>query len=141
MRAACWEGPRRTWRRWTGSTPRSTRSPSESARPPIELDDAASALRSYLEGIEAEPGRLELVEERLHAVDRLKRKHGGSIEAVLSHGERCRAEIDRLENAEQLTGELERRLDQASRRRAGLAGELGEARAAGRPQAVRAGRG
>jgi DNA repair protein RecN (Recombination protein N) len=94
----------------------------------LELDDAASALRSYLDGIEAEPGRLELVEERLHAVDRLKRKHGGSIEAVLSHGERCRAEIDRLENAEQLTGELERRLDQASRRRAGLAGELGEAR-------------
>jgi DNA repair protein RecN (Recombination protein N) len=94
----------------------------------LELDDAASALRSYLDGVEAEPGRLELVEERLLAVDRLKRKHGGSIEAVLSHGEHCRAEIDRLENAEQLTGELERRLDQASRRRAGLAGELGEAR-------------
>jgi len=94
----------------------------------LELDDAASALRSYLDGIEAEPGRLELIEERLLAVDRLKRKHGGSIEAVLSHGEHCRAEIDRLENAEQLTGELERRLAQASRRRAGLAGELGEAR-------------
>jgi DNA repair protein RecN (Recombination protein N) len=95
----------------------------------VELDDAASALRSYLEGVEAEPGRLELVEERLHAIDRLKRKHGGSIEAVLSHRERCGAEIDRLENAEQLTGELERRLDQVSRRRAGLAGELGAARA------------
>jgi len=95
----------------------------------VELDDAASALRSYLEGVEAEPGRLELIEERLHAIDRLKRKHGGSIEAVLSHRERCGAEIDRLENAEQLTGELERRLDQMSRRRAGLAGELGAARA------------
>ncbi len=95
----------------------------------IELDDTASALRSYLEGIEAEPGRLELVDERLHAVDRLKRKHGGSIEAVFSHRDRCRAEIDRLENAEQLSGELERRLEQASRRRAALAGELGEARA------------
>ena len=94
----------------------------------FELDDAASALRSYLDGIESEPGRLELVEERLHAVDRLKRKHGGSIEAVLSHRERCRGEIDRLENAEQLTGELERRLDQASGRRAGLARELREAR-------------
>jgi DNA repair protein RecN (Recombination protein N) len=95
----------------------------------VELDDAASALRSYLEGVEAEPGRLELVEERLHAIDRLKRKHGGSIEAVLSHREHCGAEIDKLENAEQLTGELERRLDQVSRRRAGLAGELGAARA------------
>ena len=94
----------------------------------VELDDAASALRSYLEGIEAEPGRLELIEERLHAVDRLKRKHGGSIEAVLSHRDRCRAEVDRLENAERLTGELEGRLDEATRRRAGLAEELSAAR-------------
>jgi DNA repair protein RecN (Recombination protein N) len=94
----------------------------------LELGDAASALRGYLDGIEAEPGRLELVEERLHAVDRLKRKHGGSIEAVLSHRERCRAEIDRLENASQLTGELERRLDKASKRRARGAAQLAEAR-------------
>ena len=95
----------------------------------VELDDAAGALRSYLEGIDAEPGRLELVEERLHAVDRLKRKHGGSVEAVLSHLERCRAEVDRLENAEQLTGELERRLEKAGGRRAALSSELGDARA------------
>ncbi len=95
----------------------------------VELDDAASALRAYLEGIDAEPGRLELIEERLHAVDRLKRKHGGSVEAVLAHRERCRAEVDRLENAERLTGELERRLETASGRRAALSAELGGARA------------
>jgi DNA repair protein RecN (Recombination protein N) len=94
----------------------------------VELDDAASALRSYLEGVDAEPGRLETVEERLHALDRLKRKHGGSVEAVLAHGERCRTEIDRLENAEQLTNELERRLDEASSRRTEIARELAEAR-------------
>ncbi len=94
----------------------------------VELDDAASALRSYLEGVDAEPGRLETVEERLHALDRLKRKHGGSVEAVLAHGERCRTEIDRLENAEQLTNELERRLDEASSGRTEIARELGEAR-------------
>jgi DNA repair protein RecN (Recombination protein N) len=94
----------------------------------VELDDAASALRSYLEEIEAEPGRLQTVEERLHAVDRLTRKHGGSIESVLLHRDRCRTEIDRLENAELLADELERRLDQASRRRGALAGELADAR-------------
>jgi DNA repair protein RecN (Recombination protein N) len=95
----------------------------------VELDDAASALRSYLDGVEAEPGRLETVEERLHALDRLKRKHGGSVEAVLAHAERCRAQIDRLENAEQLADELERRLEKASSRRTALARELGDARA------------
>jgi DNA repair protein RecN (Recombination protein N) len=95
----------------------------------VELEDAARDLRSYLEAIDAQPGRLELVEERLHAVDRLKRKHGGSIDAVLAHRDRCRGEIERLENAEQLTGELERRLDQVTKRRAGLAGKLSARRA------------
>ena len=78
--------------------------------------------------IEAEPGRLEEVEERLDAVERLKRKHGGSIEAVLEHAERCRAEIERLDRADELAAELETRLAAASERRAGLAGELTAAR-------------
>jgi DNA repair protein RecN (Recombination protein N) len=94
----------------------------------VELDDAASALRSYAEGVEPEPGRLEELEERLAALDRLKRKHGGSLEAVLAHGERCRAEIERLVNAEDLADDLERRLAAAGERRKRLAGELAEAR-------------
>ena len=53
------------------------------------------------EGIEADPGRLAAVEERLDALDRLERKHGGSVESVLAHAERCRAEIERLEGGEE----------------------------------------
>ena len=51
----------------------------------VELQELAAELRGYAEGIEAEPGRLEQVEERLDALDRLKRKHGGTIESVLAH--------------------------------------------------------
>jgi DNA repair protein RecN (Recombination protein N) len=94
----------------------------------VELGDVGSDLRSYLEGTEAEPGLLEVVEERLAALDRLQRKHGGSIESVLAHAERCRGEIDRLENAEELEGELERRLSAARARRADLAGSLATTR-------------
>ena len=95
----------------------------------VELDDAASGLRSYLDGVEADPGRLEQLEERLAALDRLKRKHGGSTEAVLAHAERCRSEIGRLENAEELAADLERRLAESTELRAGIAGELARARA------------
>jgi DNA repair protein RecN (Recombination protein N) len=94
----------------------------------VELDDAASALRSYLEAIDAGPGRLEAIEQRMQAIEHLKRKHGGSVEAALAHGERCRAEITRLANAEELAEELERRLDRASSRRAELASELRQGR-------------
>src|SRR5205085_3869887 len=66
----------------------------------IEADDVAAELRRYEAGLEGEPGRLEVVEERLDAYERLMRKHGGSVTAVLEHAERCRAEHDRLANAE-----------------------------------------
>ena len=95
----------------------------------LELDEAASSLRGYLEGIEAEPGRIDEVGERLHELDRLKRKHGGSVAAVLEHAGRCRSEIDRLERADERADELEQRLAELRELRAGLAAELSEARA------------
>ena len=89
-------GRGRAGRRRPGSTSASTRSPSASRRPRSSCPTSASELRSYADGVEAEPGRLEAVEERLDAIERLERKHGGTIEAVLAHAERCRAEIERL---------------------------------------------
>ena len=95
----------------------------------VELDDLASELRGYLERIEAEPGRLESVSERLDAVDRLTRKHGGSVNAVLEHAERCREQIELLDNADQRAADLERAVAEAEAERAGLAARLGNGRA------------
>jgi DNA repair protein RecN (Recombination protein N) len=95
----------------------------------IELGDVAGELRDYVEGLEADPGRLAAVEERLDALDRLERKHGGSVEAVLAHAEHCRAEIARLESAEERGAEAEAALVEVEASRATLAGKLGKARA------------
>ena len=94
----------------------------------VELDDLASALRGYGEGIEAEPARLEAVEERLAALDRLKRKHGGTVDAVLAHAERCREQIARLEGADETAEEIDRRLEEVAAERARLASELTDRR-------------
>ncbi len=76
----------------------------------VEADDLAGELRRYGSGLEGEPGRLEIVEERLEALDRLKRKHGGTVAAVLAHAEECRRRRDELLGAEvaleQATSEL-----------------------------------
>ncbi|MDX6723135.1 MAG: repair protein RecN [Solirubrobacteraceae bacterium] len=75
-----------------------------------EAEDLAAELRRYAEGLEAEPGALDAAEERLGALERLKRKHGGTIAAVLAHAEECRARRDELAGAEvaleQATAEL-----------------------------------
>ncbi len=94
----------------------------------VELDDVAGDLRAYLERLDADPGRLELVEERLETLDRLERKHGGSIEAVLTHAERCRTEIERLENAEEIAGALGARIAEAEAEREKLAKKLSAGR-------------
>ncbi len=99
----------------------------------IEAADLAGELRAYQERIEADPGRLAAVEERLDLLERLKRKHGGSLESVLEHARRCREEIDRLANSEQRDAELEAQLAAAESRRDALATEL----TAGRGRAAR----
>jgi DNA repair protein RecN (Recombination protein N) len=94
----------------------------------VELGDVASEVRVYLDGIDCDPGRLAAVEERLDVLDRLKRKHGGSVEAVLAHAERCREEIGRLENAEERGADAERALEAAEAARSKLGGKLSKGR-------------
>ena len=65
-----------------------------------EAEDLAGELVRYAEGLEGDPATLEAAEERLAVLDRLKRKHGGSIAEVLAHAERCRERRDELEGAE-----------------------------------------
>jgi DNA repair protein RecN (Recombination protein N) len=98
----------------------------------VELGDVAAELRDYAEGVEADPERLLAIEERLGAIDGLERKHGGSVESVLAHAERCRLEIARLEGAGERGAEAEAALAEAERLRA----ELGERLSAGRAAAA-----
>jgi DNA repair protein RecN (Recombination protein N) len=96
----------------------------------VEADDLAHELRRYGEGVDAPPGRLEEVEERLALLERLKRKHGGTIAAVLVYGESCRERRDELTGAEEAIEATERELAAAGEDLARRAGELRKARRA-----------
>jgi DNA repair protein RecN (Recombination protein N) len=96
----------------------------------VELGDVGSELRDYAEGVEADPASLQSIEERLEAIDRLERKHGGSVESVLTHAERCREEIAQLEGAGERSTEAEAALTVAEARRAELGKELSAGREA-----------
>ena len=96
---------------------------------PSSSADVGAELRDYAEGVESDPARLLAVEERLEALDRLRRKHGGSVESVLAHAERCREEIARLEGAEEHGAEVEAALTEARARREKLGAKLSKGRA------------
>jgi DNA repair protein RecN (Recombination protein N) len=99
----------------------------------VEAGDLASELRRYTDTLEAEPGRLEVIEERLAAIARLERKHGGTLEAVLEHAERCRARRDELAGAEDALEAAQASLDAALREHAALAAALTDGRRASAP--------
>ncbi len=99
----------------------------------IEADDLAGELRRYAERLEAQPGELEAVEERLAVLDRLARKHGGSVAAVLEHAATCRARRDELAGAEASFEAAGAALAGAREELAGHAAALHAARAARAP--------
>lgn len=71
----------------------------------LELDDIISELSQYEVGVDGEKVTLDDVELRLSAFDRLKRKHGGDIPAVLAHAEQAR---QRIADMSDVSGALER---------------------------------
>ena len=99
-----------------------------------ETDDIAAELRSYADALDGEPGRLDAVEERLAVLDRLERKHGGTIAAVLAHAESCRARRAEVAGAEVAIEAATARLEQARTQLATGAHTLHKARAAAGPK-------
>ncbi len=85
----------------------------------IEAGDLAGELRAYGEGIEdgdvegEEGGSLEALEARLQSLERLLRKHGGSIAAVLDYAASARARRAELLGAEGALAQVAERLTAA----------------------------
>ena len=69
-----------------------------------QLEDLAFFLRSYADGVHASPGRLQEVEDRLALLERLKRKHGPTLEDVLERGRSLARERDLLTGAGERAG-------------------------------------
>ena len=77
------------------------------------LESASLDLRSYADGIEADPGRLEWIDDRLDEIKRLKKKYGDSVDEVLSAISAAKEELDNLERSEELQKELEEKAKMA----------------------------
>ena len=93
-----------------------------------ELEDVAATLRQKVDTIEADPERLKEVEDRLDAINTLKRKYGGTIEEVLKRKDGIKqtlsSTVDHELELERLRTELSRAEEEAYM----VADSLGEAR-------------
>ena len=72
------------------------------------LQESARTLASLSESVRHDPKRLDEVEERLVVIERLNKKYGGSIAAVLAHLGAIQDEFDRLSDYEANVDKLQR---------------------------------
>ncbi|MCB8946348.1 MAG: DNA repair protein RecN [Ardenticatenaceae bacterium] len=94
----------------------------------FQINEVAAELQDYLDEVEFNPKRLNQVEERLEAINRLKRKYGDTIEAILETRDNAAAELKKLENSEIRTGELEEEQERYLRQIGKLAQALSQKR-------------
>ena len=88
-----------------------------------KLEDLAFFLRSYSAGADA-PDRLQAVEDRLASLERLKKKYGATVDAVLDRQRVLRDELAELGAGEERAAELGARARDARAAFTSAAGEL-----------------
>jgi len=94
------------------------------------VEDAAATLRAFAGEITASPERLEEIEGRLVALERLKRKYGRTLAEVMAFGADAAGKVSELENREARLMELEKGLAAAAKSYAVAAKKLSEERSA-----------
>jgi len=88
------------------------------------LKDVGSALNSYSQNMDNDTERLNQIQERLFLLDKLKRKYGGSLEAVLKTFEQLSSELSGIEFSTQNVQELENLIELQKTKLVSLATEI-----------------
>jgi DNA repair protein RecN (Recombination protein N) len=70
------------------------------------VEDVDAEVRDFAEHVHAAPGRLEEIEDRLAALDRLKRKYGATLGEVMAFGAEAARRLAEVENRDALLAEL-----------------------------------
>ena len=72
----------------------------------IAVEDIGASLRDYAESVSVSPERLAEVEDRLAALDRLKRKYGQTLDEVIVYGDEVSRKLHEMENKDEILRKL-----------------------------------
>ncbi len=88
------------------------------------VSELAKFIQGYNARVEFNPERLEELRERLGRIAMLKKKYGGSLEAVLDHREKIAQEVALAENFDEVIARLETEVETVRKESAAVAGRL-----------------
>ena len=92
------------------------------------LRTAGSELRDYSQNLDNDTQRLNDIQERLYLLDKLKRKYGGTLQAVMETFENLSKELNAIEFSTQNIDELEAKISHAKQDLEKRASEISEQR-------------
>jgi DNA repair protein RecN (Recombination protein N) len=101
------------------------------------LEDTAYVLRDYNAKVAHEPGRLDWIEERISLLQRLARRHGGSVASALERLQQARQELDSLDQGHDQLQRLALDREKALQQAVQTARQLSEQRKHAAPLLVR----
>jgi DNA repair protein RecN (Recombination protein N) len=101
------------------------------------LQETAIELRSYLNELEADPARLDWIEDRLAAFGELERRHGLSIDGVVELAADAEVSLRQLDGDGGRLAELQSEVEAAERRAKAAAAKLSRARKSALPRFTR----
>jgi DNA repair protein RecN (Recombination protein N) len=86
-----------------------------------QAEELALNLRRFADTVDYNAERLDEVEERLELINKLRRRYGMTIEAIIEHAEKAQAELNGIEHSEERLAELRKEEEKLLRH----IGELG----------------
>ncbi|BEU87807.1 DNA repair protein RecN [Selenomonas sp. TAMA-11512] len=89
-----------------------------------ELQEAAYEVRDYGESMDADPARLDQMQQRLDTIDRLRHKYGATVAEILAHQKKIQAELTSIENYDTDLASLDKEIETAATRVAAAADNL-----------------
>lgn len=78
----------------------------------FQLEDHVQTIRNYVQTLASDPARLDVVTARLDLLQRLKRKYGGELDAVLAFGREAKQELAEIEALDERLASLEKEVAQ-----------------------------
>ena len=77
-----------------------------------QLKEVCYTVQGYIDRLDFDPERLDALQSRMDVIDKLERKYGASIEAVLAYREKIEKEIEGFENYDESVAALEKKCEE-----------------------------
>lgn len=78
----------------------------------VQVKEAGYEVRDYVDSLEFDPQLLDQLQSRMDVIDKLRKKYGADVKAVLDYGEKCRQELENIENYDDDIALLKQQLEE-----------------------------